>query len=149
MRVGVSNNRLVASVLLVAVMVVALFGIAACGSSDNSSSAQSTSSINVSLKVDGTDGDHGVIYDGSVQVPEGSNVYDVLVASEVEMSSKQAMGMGAYVESIDGLREREKGPSSGWLFSVNGKVASVSCDQYEVADGDSVEWAYRIDALNE
>lgn len=135
------------AVTLALALVVALFALVACGGSDEPAADPNAPQITVSVKIDGTEGEHGVIYDGDVQVPEGSSVYDALVATDVEVSSKKSLGMGTYVAGIDGLFEREIAKTSGWVYSVNGDVSSTSSDQYTVEDGDKVEWLFKVEAV--
>ena len=140
--------RAICSVMLVvgcASMLVSC-GSQAANTADSTSADAST--IEVSLRIDGTEGDHGIIYDGTVSVPEESSVYDALVASGVDMKSKSSSGMSAYVSEIDGLAEREGGPTSGWLYAVNGEAGTTSCDKVFLHDGDAVEWAWKKDGLS-
>ena len=48
------------------------------------------------------------------------------------------------MSAIGGLAEKDHGASSGWMYAVNGRVAGVACDQYALADGDTVEWYYVV-----
>ena len=47
-----------------------------------------------------------------------------------------------YVESIDGVAQFAQGPESGWLYLVNGKMPSVSADQYIPKENDTINWIY-------
>jgi hypothetical protein len=47
-----------------------------------------------------------------------------------------------YVEGIGNLYEFDHGGESGWVYSVNGKKASVSAADYIPADGDKILWEY-------
>ena len=47
-----------------------------------------------------------------------------------------------YVEGIGNLYEFDHGGESGWVYSVNGKKASVSAADYLLKDGDKILWAY-------
>lgn len=47
-----------------------------------------------------------------------------------------------YVESIDGVAQFDMGAESGWLYLVNGQMASVSADQYIPQSGDVINWIY-------
>ena len=47
-----------------------------------------------------------------------------------------------YVSAIGGLAERQHGPMSGWIFSVNGVEPSVACSAYTLSAGDSIVWTY-------
>ncbi|MCI8335834.1 MAG: DUF4430 domain-containing protein [Peptococcaceae bacterium] len=47
-----------------------------------------------------------------------------------------------YVESIDGVAQFAQGAESGWLYLVNGKMPSVSADQYIPEANDVINWIY-------
>ena len=34
---------------------------------------------------------------------------------------------------------------SGWMYSVNSWFPNYGCSQYEVSDGDMIEWRYTCD----
>ena len=44
------------------------------------------------------------------------------------------------------LSSGDNGSMSGWMYAVNGKIASVSADQYLLKEGDEVVWFYTDDA---
>lgn len=52
---------------------------------------------------------------------------------------------GGYVSSIDNQSEFDKGPNSGWMFSVNGKFPGVGPGSVQVRSGDYIEWLYTTD----
>ena len=51
----------------------------------------------------------------------------------------------AYIQGIGNLYEQDGGRWSGWMYSVNGKYAKVSCGEYTLKDGDEVQWNYSCD----
>ena len=71
--------------------------------------------------------------------------YDMLVrvtqAKNIDMTARKT-SMGMYVEAIAGVAEFDKGPLSGWLYSVNGQYPEVSADAYTVKQDDTVAWTY-------
>ena len=52
------------------------------------------------------------------------------------------MVSGYYVTRIGPLAENDFGPSSGWLFKVNGWFPNYGSSKYEVEAGDVIVWAY-------
>ncbi|WP_110930792.1 DUF4430 domain-containing protein [Paenibacillus bouchesdurhonensis] len=54
------------------------------------------------------------------------------------------IGSGAtlYVQAIDGLGEFDKGPESGWMYSVNGVFPNYSAGLYTLQNGDVLRWRY-------
>lgn len=72
---------------------------------------------------------------------EGETVYDVL------MQVKETKGIsvyvkdtayGKYVAGINGINEKEVGPTSGWTYYVNGSFPMKSMSKYKVQKGDSI-----------
>lgn len=52
---------------------------------------------------------------------------------------------GGYVKGIQNLYEFDEGPSSGWLYKVNGTFMSVGSGNVKVKAGDRIEWLYTLD----
>lgn len=65
------------------------------------------------------------------------SVYDALCNSGVSIS-----GSGYYVSAINGLAEKQHGPTSGWMYTVNGATIMRSCGDCYLNDGDTVYWYY-------
>jgi len=76
-----------------------------------------------------------------VQLKGGESVYDILKKSGASVSARNT-GYGLYVEGINGRFEFDEGPTSGWVYTVNGTRPSTSCSNYEVKSGDKIVWSY-------
>ncbi|MER2107951.1 MAG: DUF4430 domain-containing protein [Solibacillus sp.] len=50
--------------------------------------------------------------------------------------------MGAYIAGIAGVKEFDHGPTSGWMYRVNGETLQFSADNYVVQPNDEIEWLY-------
>ena len=50
-----------------------------------------------------------------------------------------------YIEGINNLYEFNCGSGSGWMYRVNGVFPNYGCSQYQVEDGDTIEWLYTCD----
>lgn len=50
-----------------------------------------------------------------------------------------------YVTGIGGLFAGDAGEASGWMFQVNGELASVGAPDYTLQDGDALVWFYTAD----
>lgn len=50
-----------------------------------------------------------------------------------------------YVTGIGGLSAMDAGENSGWMFQVNGELASVGAQDYMLQDGDALVWFYTAD----
>ncbi|GAA0377746.1 hypothetical protein GCM10008968_36960 [Bacillus horti] len=47
-----------------------------------------------------------------------------------------------YVESIDGDGEFDHGSGSGWMYNVNGVYPNYGASQYNLTQGDRIQWRY-------
>ncbi len=47
-----------------------------------------------------------------------------------------------YVKSIDGVGEFDHGPTSGWMYSLNGKYSLDGSNQKKLKNGDVIKWSY-------
>lgn len=141
------KNLLATLVAPVAALALALT-VAACGAATTSGGADSATgasqeqqaTVAVSVTIDATAGE-GESTTFDVDVPEGSTVYDALVATGADVNASDS-DYGMYVQGIGGLAGGDFGDMSGWMFEVNGEMAEVGCSQLEVADGDAIVWTY-------
>ncbi len=77
---------------------------------------------------------------------EGSTAADLIVKALAD-AGMQSVGAGSgYVKSVtkDGvtLAEKEKGPNSGWMYTVNGKSTQAAINGYKLQSGDTVKLYY-------
>lgn len=54
-----------------------------------------------------------------------------------------------YFSSINGIKERDAGPTSGWCYFVNGVKLNKGCGQYTPQNGDIVVWKYLENGISE
>ncbi len=83
-----------------------------------------------------------------MQVKKGSSVFDLLCEVQNAKGIQMEYSGGkktAYIQGIGNLYEQDGGRWSGWMYSVNGKYAKVSCGEYTLKDGDEVQWNYSCD----
>ena len=79
----------------------------------------------------------------------GETVFDILTEAaqtygiqvENNGSAGSAHGM-VYISGINYIYEYDFGDLSGWVYHVNGITPSRSCGEYELSDGDRIEWLY-------
>ena len=76
-----------------------------------------------------------------ITMKSGDTVYDILKRSGASVSARNS-GYGVYVEGINGRYEFDEGPSSGWVYYVNGSEPNTSCGNYKVSSGDNIVWDY-------
>ena len=77
----------------------------------------------------------------SITLEDGDSVFDILNRSGVSVDSSRNF-LGVNVAAIGGLREKECGGQSGWVYEINGVQIMKSSDKQKLANGDSVVWKY-------
>ena len=83
---------------------------------------------------------------------EGDTVYGLLdraarynrIQLEYKGTDESPFG-SVYIEGIHYLYEYSCGPLSGWVYKVNGVFPNCGCSEYDLQDGDVVEWVYTCD----
>lgn len=113
------------------------------GSSGSSQHQPSASVVSVTVSVSSSAAGGAVSGGSSPTFAYGATAYDALCATGLSVNAA-ASQYGVYVTAIGGLAEKEHGANSGWMYSVNGQVPSVSCSSYVLQDGDSVAWYYVV-----
>ena len=96
----------------------------------------------VSVRVIGV---NSTMMQGNIEVNSASTAYSVLreLAKQNGKSiSTKGFGSTVYVSGIDGLKEFDHGPSSGWMYKVNGTPPNIGAGAYKVKAGDTVIWYY-------
>ena len=96
----------------------------------------------VSVRVIGV---NSTMMQGNIEVNSASTAYSVLreLAKQNGKSiSTKGFGSTVYVSGIDGLKEFDHGPSSGWMYKVNGTPPNIGAGAYKVKAGDQVIWYY-------
>lgn len=96
----------------------------------------------VSVQVIGV---NSTMMQGNIEVNSFSTAYSVLreLAKQNGKSiSTKGFGSTVYVSGIDGLKEFDHGPSSGWMYKVNGTPPNIGAGAYRVKAGDQVIWYY-------
>lgn len=96
----------------------------------------------VSIKVIGI---NTTMMQGNIEVNSSSTAYSVLreLAKQNGKSiSTKGFGSTVYVSGIDGLKEFDHGPSSGWMYKVNGTPPNIGAGAYKVKAGNQVIWYY-------
>jgi cytoskeletal protein RodZ len=101
-----------------------------------SSSNAKSSKIKVTIKVDGSQAGKGILASSTVSLENGASVYDALCKVVTPHGSSN------YVTGIGGLNEKEYGPMSGWIYTVNGVQVMKSAGSCKLKDGDNVVWTY-------
>lgn len=140
-------------------------GSSQSGNQENDSPAEETHTCKISIdcktilnnmddlnkaKSDFVPSDGWILYLSEVEYTPGETVYDVLYRvcreTDIHMEASYTPAYSSYyVEGINQLYEFDCGSLSGWMYSVNGWFPNYGCSQYEVSDGDVIEWRYTCD----
>ena len=107
-------------------------------SSSNTNQQPNTEKINVSIQVIGMG---NTMMSGTLNVDKNSNALSVLKTLAAK-NGKEVEGSDYYVSGIGGLYEKQHGPMSGWMYSVNGVAPNKAAIKYDLNDGDQVVWYY-------
>ena len=82
----------------------------------------------------------------------GDTVFDILHRAvrhhKIQMEFQGAdanVYNSVYIQGINYLYEFSCGPLSGWMYKVNGEYPLYGVSQYEVEDGDIIEFHYTCD----
>lgn len=82
---------------------------------------------------------------GDIEVNSSSTAYSVLRTLAKQNNkpvTTKGFGSTVYVSGIDGLKEFDHGPSSGWMYKVNGTPPNIGSGAYSVKAGDTIIWYY-------
>ena len=82
------------------------------------------------------------------RLAENETAYDIL-AEAARSYNIQMQSSGGYVVGIGYLYEYDFGDLSGWIYRINGDAPFVMCSEYELSDGDVIEWLYTCELGND
>lgn len=114
-------------------------------SSSGNEPQQAPDTVTVRVAVESSAVGNPVSASGTFTFEKGATVYDALCALGLSLNAYDS-SFGVYVAGINGLAEKEHGPTSGWVYTVNGAWVNVSADNKQLSDGDSVLWSYVTEA---
>jgi hypothetical protein len=75
-----------------------------------------------------------------LELTEGATAMDALLSTGLVIDEQ-----GGLVNSISGIASEDFGPTSGWLFKVNGEMGSEAASATILKPGDEVLWFYTVD----
>lgn len=108
--------------------------------SDGDSSKPAAKKITLSVVGDSVKGT--ILPATTMELQTGDTAYSVLVRKLGDKVQARGSGASLYVEAIDGLAEFDRGPQSGWMYSVNGSFPNESAGSRTLKDKDVVAWRY-------
>lgn len=71
----------------------------------------------------------------------GDATLNALMSKGISVESTGS-GYSLYISAIAGIREKEHGKNSGWIYFVNGNSPQVGCGSYKLNKGDKIIWKY-------
>ena len=85
-----------------------------------------------------------ILSKSNIEIKKGESVlsFTTRILDENNISYENRSG---YIASIDGQGEFDKGPNSGWTYSVNGRSPNMGAGSVRVKAGDSIGWTYTYD----
>lgn len=102
-----------------------------------------------------------IFYSGTVYLPSGTFTVTTSSGKTYTIGWRTAMGAlkaaaqqngfsftvketdwGPFVSCIAGKCEKSEGPTSGWMYQVNGNTPMVGAHEYSVDEGDQVVWYF-------
>lgn len=110
-------------------------------------STPSTKTVTLSVEKRTMDGED-IIRSTKVTLQSGDTAFTLLkrIVDEKGVSiDYNGSGATLYVKAIDGLREFDGGPDSGWMYLVNGEYPNHSAGTHTLRDGDVLRWRYTKD----
>ena len=98
---------------------------------------------------------------GDYYLPDGTTTVTLEDGSKAKVNWRTALGIlvkasqeegfslkikkwsyGLFVDCIGGICTKAMGPTSGWMYEVNGQIPMVSAEQYDLKAGDTVIWFF-------
>ena len=71
-------------------------------------------------------------------------VEGVCRAQGIKLDTTENPLTGVYIHAIAKLAEKACGPTSGWVYYLNGQFSSQGISQQTLQDGDSIQFAYTV-----
>ena len=92
----------------------------------------------------------GTVSDSKYVIAEGETVLQVTQAVLNKNGISVTIKNGNYIAAMGGLGEFDKGPNSGWMYSVNGYTPpTTAASDYILNGGESIVWYYTKDYTKE
>lgn len=90
----------------------------------------------------GADVPEYIISPASYTVHDGATAFDILNDLCREKGIPLEYKTKNYIIAIGGLKEKDCGAASGWMYSVNGEKPPKPASKYVLHSGDRIEWYY-------
>lgn len=83
----------------------------------------------------------------TLEFTKGESFNDIMKRFLPQYATDDKM-INGYLSKLFGLKEKDAGINSGWIFYVNGVKSPVGMKDTYLNDGDSVVWKYVVDGVN-
>lgn len=83
-----------------------------------------------------------LFYSGNLHITKKTTAFTLL--EQTNLKVKYTSSPAIYVSSINGLKENDVKPGSGWMYSVNGKYVDKSAGDKAIKPGDKVHWYFTV-----
>lgn len=83
-----------------------------------------------------------LFYSGNLHITKRTTAFTLL--EQTNLKVKYTSSPAIYVSSINGLKENDVKPGSGWMYSVNGKYVDKSAGDKAIKPGDKVHWYFTV-----
>lgn len=147
-------HRTFRSCIVVAIFFSLVLATSGCGqqatrTASDSGTTSATSKadeqeVTYTLKVDATEANKGMLYDGELSAKSGTTVYMALVDTGLKLKVNNSSG-GVNVDGIEGVVASETSPNAGWLFTVNGETPNTDAGKVQIANDDVIVWSFTAD----
>lgn len=159
------QNKGISRLLALLLAVVMLFSLASCQNADDGGQESETTEAPVTTQApETTDAQNTVtveircddtvtedVWADAVILAETKYSFDgevdafTALTDVAEENDIVIVDSDGYVTGIGGLSTGDAGETSGWMFQVNGELASVGAPDYILQDGDALVWFYTAD----
>ena len=135
-------------ILTVIGILTLLFAVSACSPEPASEDAPIVNPVNLSISfLDGEDEleieDFEEIKDDPFIAEEGSSVLEATqlycMSHDISISVDKSKG---YVTEIAGLTEGDYEKQTGWVFTVNGEMGTLTAEEQIIQEGDKIAWKF-------
>ena len=88
-----------------------------------------------------------LFYSGNLNITKKTTAFALLKQTNLKITYTSSPAI--YVSAINGLKENDIKPGSGWMYSVNGKYVDKSAGDKLIKPGDQVHWYFTVNRFSE
>ncbi|WP_173916266.1 DUF4430 domain-containing protein [Halobacillus sp. Marseille-Q1614] len=111
--------------------------LAGCGENDQAEQQAESNEEEIGIEIElSKDKGEETISEEEYMVEEGTTLMEIM-ENNYEIKEE-----GGFINSIDGIQAKE-GEQKAWLYTINGEDATVGANEYEVEDGDEINFDFQ------